>query len=52
MRCVVPITTDGSTVELHAWYDMGMFPVPAAERSSQAVQQRCRPFNMDDEKFG
>jgi hypothetical protein len=26
MRAVVPVTRDGSTVELHAWYDLGVFP--------------------------
>lgn len=26
MRCVVPIARDGSTVELHAWYDAHLFP--------------------------
>ena len=26
MRCVVPIVFDGSTAELHAWYDQGVFP--------------------------
>jgi hypothetical protein len=27
MRCVLPITRDGKTVELHAWYDAHLFPV-------------------------
>jgi hypothetical protein len=26
MRCVLPINKDGSTVELHAWYDAVLFP--------------------------
>jgi hypothetical protein len=26
MRCVVPIQRDGDTVELHAWFDLGVFP--------------------------
>jgi hypothetical protein len=26
MRCVVPINRDGDTVELHAWYDVVLFP--------------------------
>jgi hypothetical protein len=26
MRCVVPITRDGTTVELHAWYEAHLFP--------------------------
>jgi hypothetical protein len=27
MRCIVPIAHDGTTVELHAWYDAHVFPV-------------------------
>jgi hypothetical protein len=27
MRCLVPITREGVTVELHAWYDAHLFPV-------------------------
>jgi hypothetical protein len=30
MRCVVPINRDGSTQELHAWYDAHLFPPSAA----------------------
>jgi hypothetical protein len=26
MRCVVPIQKDGDTMELHAWYDVHLFP--------------------------
>jgi hypothetical protein len=26
LRAVVPVTRDGTTVELHAWYDLGIFP--------------------------
>lgn len=26
LRCVVPISKDGTTVELHAWYDAHLFP--------------------------
>jgi hypothetical protein len=26
LRCVVPITNRGDTVELHAWYDQHLFP--------------------------
>jgi hypothetical protein len=26
MRCVVPITRGGMTIELHAWYDAHLFP--------------------------
>jgi hypothetical protein len=26
MRCVVPINRDGTTLELHAWYDAHLFP--------------------------
>jgi hypothetical protein len=26
MRTVVPVARDGNTVELHAWYDLGVFP--------------------------
>jgi hypothetical protein len=25
IRTVVPITRDGDTIELHAWYDLGVF---------------------------
>ncbi len=28
MRCVIPITKDGTTVELHAWYEAHLFPAP------------------------
>jgi hypothetical protein len=27
MRCVVPITRDGTTMELHAWYEAHLFPM-------------------------
>jgi hypothetical protein len=26
MRCAVPIQRNGQTVELHAWFDLGVFP--------------------------
>jgi len=26
LRCVVPVSKDGETVELHAWYDGHLFP--------------------------
>jgi len=26
LRCVVPITRDGATTELHAWYDVHLLP--------------------------
>jgi hypothetical protein len=26
IRCVVPIQRDGDTVELHAWFELGVFP--------------------------
>jgi hypothetical protein len=26
LLCVVPITRDGATVELHAWYEQHLFP--------------------------
>ena len=29
LRCVVPIQTDGTTTELHAWYDAHLFPALA-----------------------
>ncbi len=28
LKCVVPITEDGQTVELHAWYDVHVLPPP------------------------
>jgi hypothetical protein len=31
MRAVIPISVDGRTMELHGWYDLGIFPAPAAE---------------------
>lgn len=31
MRCVVPVRRNGDTVELHAWYDLQVFP----DRSGQ-----------------
>jgi len=32
MRCVLPINKDGDTVELHAWYDLQIFPDLAAQQ--------------------
>jgi hypothetical protein len=29
MRCVVPISRDGNTVELHAWFECHVFPPTA-----------------------
>jgi hypothetical protein len=29
MRCVLPVNRDGTTVELHAWYDQVSFPEPS-----------------------
>jgi hypothetical protein len=26
LRCVVPVTRDGATAELHAWYEQTQFP--------------------------
>ena len=26
LRCVVPVSRDGDTVELHAWYEVHVFP--------------------------
>jgi hypothetical protein len=26
LRCVLPVTRGGDTVELHAWYDLQVFP--------------------------
>jgi hypothetical protein len=26
LRCMIPVTRDGHTVELHAWYDLHVFP--------------------------
>ena len=40
MRCVVPICKDGTTVELHAWYDAHVFPTiqgPQAEARKQGT---------------
>ena len=34
MCCVVPVHKDGDTVELHAWYEMHVFP-DNAERKDQ-----------------
>jgi hypothetical protein len=31
MRTVVPISRDGTTVELHAWYDLWVFPDMAGQ---------------------
>jgi hypothetical protein len=28
MRCVAPINKGGDTVELHAWFDLQVFPAP------------------------
>jgi hypothetical protein len=35
MRCVVPVTQDGDTVELHAWYDLGVFPATGGPQPSK-----------------
>jgi hypothetical protein len=33
MRTVLPVIQDGSTVELHAWYDLGVFPDLTVQKS-------------------
>jgi hypothetical protein len=38
MRCVVPISKEGTTIELHAWYEAHLFPMiqgPQAERAKK-----------------
>jgi hypothetical protein len=36
MRCVVPIHREGTTVELHAWYDAHLFPVLQGPQADSA----------------
>ena len=37
LKCVVPITRDGNTVELHAWYEAHIFnPTEQAPRAKKA----------------
>lgn len=38
MRCAMPVSRDGSTIELHAWYDAHLFPP-----SPEAPQPETRP---------
>ena len=33
LRSIVPIARDGTTVELHAWYDLHVFPVSVSTRN-------------------
>jgi hypothetical protein len=33
LRCVVPVTKRGDTIELHAWYDQHLFPELSGLRS-------------------
>jgi hypothetical protein len=35
MRCVVPIQRNGYTVELHAWFDLGIFPDLSGQRAER-----------------
>ena len=35
MRCVVPINRDGTTVELHAWYEAHVFPPAQGPRPEE-----------------
>jgi hypothetical protein len=32
MRTVIPVVKDGATMELHAWYDLVIFPHPPAAK--------------------
>jgi hypothetical protein len=34
-RTIVPVTRDGATVELHAWYEMSVFPEPTTRQDPQ-----------------
>jgi hypothetical protein len=34
LRCVVPIGKGGDTVELHAWYDLNLFPAPSSGQAT------------------
>ena len=40
LRSIVPITRDGRTVELHAWFDVHVFPPP----SPQTDQKPDEPY--------
>ena len=33
VRCVVPMDREGNTVELHAWFDLHVFPTPSNGRT-------------------
>jgi hypothetical protein len=35
IRCVVPINRDGRTVELHAWYDLHVFPDVSGQKPEE-----------------
>src|SRR5262245_15326715 len=37
MRTVVPITRDGTTMELHSWYGLGVFPDMAHQHPRQGT---------------
>ena len=40
LRTVLPVTRDGTTVELHAWYDLGVFPDLAGQQPTQPALPR------------
>lgn len=41
LRCVVPITKHGETVELHAWYDQQLFPELSGLQSDPARKEQA-----------
>jgi hypothetical protein len=50
LTCVVPINRDGTTVELHAWYECHVFP-PTAEAPRPVQLPRCR-FSLTATRVG
>jgi hypothetical protein len=39
LRCLLPICRGGDTVELHAWYDLHVFPSPGQVQSDNRPKQ-------------
>ncbi|MGC8643354.1 MAG: hypothetical protein ACP5XB_26145 [Isosphaeraceae bacterium] len=40
LRCVVPIVRDGTTVELHAWYETHVFPMIQGPQPEQVTKKK------------
>ncbi len=49
MRCIVPVQKEGTTVELHSWYDQHLFPPPSPPDNEQQGSEDFwrEPFQGD-----